>query len=135
MSTVHVVTTGDYSDYRISGLFENKATAERIRDQLNADSPYAHADVEEFQLNGPDFVAGRSMTLWTYVSGTGDVYSTDERSDLDILGACTGKCTTQLVRPRTAPDSYTVHTHGDAHRVPQAHADAVAKLRAELMGL
>jgi hypothetical protein len=52
----YVVTRGSYSDYRICGVFLDKARAEAHADRLNADSRGDGADVEEWPLVGADGV-------------------------------------------------------------------------------
>lgn len=135
MSTVYVVTRGEYSDYRIVQVFGDEESAKAYSDKLNVADPYAHADVEEFPVRGSDF----QMPMWaaqvTTINHEGGTSGTANDSHMDEAGDNVGRCETRVTGGRMSLGATTVRTHGDATRVPAAHADAVAKVRAELMGL
>ena len=47
---VYVVTEGEYSDYRISGIFAEEDHAREIADVIQANDPYAHAGFYEAEV-------------------------------------------------------------------------------------
>jgi len=49
-TTVYAVTIGQYSDYQVASLYYSESEAREVADKLNAECRYAHADVEEFEL-------------------------------------------------------------------------------------
>jgi len=134
-NNVYVVTRGEYSDYRIVQIFSDEGDAKKFADTLNAGDPYAHADVEDYTLRGAGYVMSRWAARTTVVSHMGVVLEVMEQTSTDECGDYEGKAATTVSGGRTALEPSEVRTHGDALRVPQAHSDAVAKLRAELMGL
>ncbi|WP_069752946.1 hypothetical protein [Streptomyces sp. EN16] len=135
MSTVYVVTRGEYSDYGIVQVFGDQESAKAYSDRLNAADPYAYSGVEEYPVRGPDF----QMPMWsaqvTTINHVGVISGTANDSHTDEAGDNVGRCETRVTGGRLPLEPTTVRTHGDATRVPQAHSDTVAKLRAELMGL
>lgn len=135
MSDVYAVSQGSYSDYGIVQMFGDELSAQNFADQINADRPYAEARVETYVLRGPDFKMPRWAGWTTEINHRGEITKKEERSHLDEDGSYDGKVQTHVRGGVQALESYEVYTHGEAARVPRAHADAVAKLRAELMGL
>ena len=49
MTTIYVVTEGQYSDYHIVGLYSTIEMATKCKEAVNAD------DIEEFELDSGDF--------------------------------------------------------------------------------
>jgi hypothetical protein len=129
----YLVTSGTYSDYHVHQIFSHKRAAERFRDKINGGTYSSGARVETFRVRDQEWVPTTWLGRTSIVSTeTGDVLETADRTGLDKDGDYTGKSTTttrRLIR------KVEVYTHGDATRVPQAHSDAVAKLRAEVLGL
>lgn len=134
-TTVYAVSHGTYSDYRIVQIFGDEDSAKKFADAMNAGDSYADADVEEYTLRGPDFRMPRWAGQTTVVDHAGEIMKTEGRTHTDEDGSYEGKVLTRVTGGRMALEPYEVYTHGEAARVPQAHSDAVAKLRAELMGL
>ena len=52
MTTIYVVTQGDYSDYSIVGVFSSKEEAQKVVELENNDS-YDDAKIEEYELDDP----------------------------------------------------------------------------------
>ncbi|OSC76513.1 hypothetical protein B5180_01790 [Streptomyces sp. BF-3] len=129
MSTVYAVSRGSYSDYRVVQIFGDEESAKEFAGKIY------DGNVEAYTLCGPDFKMPRWSGRTTIVSHTGDVIETGERSENNEDGSYEGQVQTRVSGGRLPLEPYEVYTHGEAERVPQAHADAVAKLRAEVMGL
>jgi len=129
----YVVTSGSYSDYQIHKVFGSKAAAERCVAILQREQSYSDAEIEEYDLCGDDWKPGKFMSRTSYVNLQGAVTGEEQRVSSDVRDEYKGRSTSRV--DEHAEWSRRVYTYGDAERVPQAHADAVAKLRAELMGL
>lgn len=136
--TAYVVTAGEYSDYRIKGVFFDETAARRYADSLRD----SDVEVEEYPARGPEFVPGRDISLWTQIDArTGDINrewsSVGNRDAKELDGQCsTNVYTTSMAMGR--PLTYTVHTDADVtqeERAHKSHAERVAKKRAEVMGL
>ena len=52
MTTIYVVTQGNYSDYSIVGVFSSKEEAQRVVELENNNS-WDDAKIEEYELNDP----------------------------------------------------------------------------------
>lgn len=133
--TIFIVTQGSYSDYRIRALFEDEESAQAYADSLSRRSKYLSDEVavEYWDVMAPGslptILEFRNTVIDTV---TGDVVST-ETSTLDAYDEeDRGKAETSVRRDFK---EVFVRTHGDSSRVPQTHSDAVAKLRAEIIGL
>ncbi|MFE5828721.1 hypothetical protein ACFQ8W_00370 [Streptomyces sp. NPDC056508] len=135
MSKVYIVTKGSYSDYRICQVFADRATADAFREQLAAANCYADADVEEYELRESGFTLTHSAGKVTKVGRDGAATLVHEWSFTDEDGEYEDQVSSSVAGSGTFLDPYEVFTRGDARKVPQAHSDAVAKLRAEVMGL
>lgn len=136
--TAYVVTSGEYSDYRIRGVFFNEVTARRYADGLRD----SDVEVQEYPAHGPEFVQGKDIILWTTVDAcTGAIES--ERSSMSDRDATEsdGQCSTRVFTTGMAlgrPHTYTIRTEADMaqeERARKSHAERVAKVRAEVMGL
>ncbi|MEV5319117.1 hypothetical protein AB0K92_15930 [Streptomyces sp. NPDC052687] len=138
MRNAYVVTSGEYSDYRIRGVFFDEPSARRYADSLRD----SDIEVEEYPARGPEFVPGRDISLWTHIDAqTGDVKrewsSISDRDATSHDGQCSTNVYTTGMTLGTALH-YTVHTTADVtqeERARKAHAERVAKKRAEVMGL
>ncbi|GAB1326924.1 hypothetical protein [Streptomyces sennicomposti] len=136
--TAYIVTTGEYSDYRIRGVFLDKPSAERYAARLRD----SDVEVNEYPTHGPEFVPGRDVGMWTLIdASTGDVErewsSISDRDATQYDGQCSTTVYTAGVTMGTVL-SYTVYTSADIaqeERARKSHAERVAKLRAEVMGL
>jgi hypothetical protein len=116
-------------------VFSDEAAAHRLKDRLNTD-PYAHADVDEYVLQGADYELGHTMIRVSKVSRlSGDVTAEEDRVYTDECGGDEGRVTTRITGGSMPLEPFEVRTCGDAKKVPQAHSDAVAKKRAEVLGL
>ncbi|MFB8071114.1 hypothetical protein [Streptomyces californicus] len=129
MSEIYVVSSGSYSDYRIVQIFGDEESAEAFAAKIY------DGDVTAHTLRGPDFKMPRWSGRTTVISATGDIVEAKERSENDESGFYEGQVLSRVAGGVLPLEPYEVHTHGEAARVPQAHADAVAKLRAEVLGL
>jgi hypothetical protein len=136
--TAYVVTAGEYSDYRIKGVFLDEVSARRYADSLRD----SDVEVEEYPARGPEFVPGRDVDLWTRIDArTGDIErawsSISDRDAKEYDGQCSTNVYTTGMSLGTALN-YTVHTSADItqeERARKSHAEHVAKKRAEVMGL
>ncbi|MYR43112.1 hypothetical protein [Streptomyces sp. SID5910] len=134
----YVVTTGEYSDYRIRGVFFDEASARRYADGLSD----SDVEVEEYPARGPEFVAGRDIFIWTRVDArTGDVMREWSSVSVRDAGDHDGQCSTRVYSSSMTIGQvleYTVSTIADVtqeERARKSHAEHVAKKRAEVMGL
>lgn len=50
-NTVHMLSVGEYSDYRIIGILTNIEKAKKLAEKINSRGPYEHARVESVILN------------------------------------------------------------------------------------
>lgn len=136
MTKVYVVTTGSYSDYRICQVFNDEELAKKFADALDAADGYSDSNVEEYELRGTGFALPFSAVRVTRVSHDGTSATTIHDSmDADECGSDVGRAVTRVTGGGLPLESFEVRTYGDALKVPQAHSDAVAKLRSERMGL
>lgn len=62
MAKVYVVTTGDYSDYEIEGIFSTEELADKYAKML--DSDYASSCVEEFEIDPEKEILNRGYGHW-----------------------------------------------------------------------
>lgn len=78
---VYLVTSGEYSDYRVNAAFTDREAAEAYAEWLNGPDPghYGIADVEEYALDEPTPTTGR----WCI----GGPYEDWDAGDVDALGA------------------------------------------------
>lgn len=129
----YVVVSGSYSDYQIHKIFGSKPAAEKLVTPMQREQSYSDAEIEEHDLCGDDWKPGMFMGRTSYVNLQGEVTGEEQRTSSDVRDEYKGRSTSRV--DEHAKWSRRVYTYGDAERVPQAHADAVAKLRAELMGL
>ncbi len=136
--TAYVVTTGEYSDYRIRGVFFDETSARRYADGLRDSG----VEVEAYPARGPGFVPGRDVSLWTRIDAqTGDIErewsSVSDRDATEYDGQCSTRVMTSSMTLGTVL-TYTVYTMADVtqeERARKSHAEHVAKKRAEVMGL
>jgi hypothetical protein len=136
--TAYVVTAGEYSDYRIKGVFFDETAARRYADGLSD----CDVEVEEYPARGPEFVAGQNIHIGTRIDAiTGEIereYSSISARDAKEHD---GQCSTHIYTSSMARGSalaYTVSTTADVvheERARKSHAEHVAKKRAEVMGL
>lgn len=72
---VYIVTTGQYSDYRIEAVFEDEKEAEKYAEFCNQEGDWSYntAEVEEFLLNEP---AERGYPFTVELDYNGNVEST-----------------------------------------------------------
>lgn len=132
---VFIVTTGEYSDYRIRGAFLDE-------DAANAYALRVGGEVETFPIRERSFVPGRTLTIWTRIGArSGDIERTwesaDERDAVDEWPTVTTNLYTTSL-PTGPALHHTVTTQGDVtedERIRKSHAEHVAKKRAEVMGL
>lgn len=136
--TAYVVTAGEYSDYRIKGVFFDETAARRYADGLSD----WDVEVEAYPARGPEFVAGRDVHIGTRIDAkTGEVlreYSSFSARDAKEHD---GQCATRVYSSSRSYGEvleYTVSTIADVtqeERARKSHAERVAKTRAEVMGL
>ncbi|WP_435613262.1 hypothetical protein [Streptomyces sp. bgisy159] len=133
--TAYVVTSGEYSDYRIRGVFLDELAARRYADTVGG-------EVEPHPARGPEFIPGHDLKLWTRIDATtGDVER--EWSSVSVRDASEydGQCSTHVYTTGMSvgrPLNFTVATVADLsqeERARKSHAERVAKKRAEVMGL
>lgn len=77
MTTVYVVTDGEYSDYHICGVYDNREAAQAYIDKHDG-------GIEEYALNpnGPDY-AEKLIWYWCIMQRTGDTDLDDVSPDID----------------------------------------------------
>lgn len=88
MTTVFVVTSGSYSDYRINGLYSTREKAEEAIARSSRSSDY---DIEEYTLDPPnaDFKEGwdmYSVVLWTSMTSGVDSKTRCSKVHKDLGG-------------------------------------------------
>ncbi|MFE5159105.1 hypothetical protein ACFRNT_11335 [Streptomyces sp. NPDC056697] len=136
----YVVTSGEYSDYRIRGVFLDELSARKYADELNRSA--SDVQVEEHPARGPEFTAGRDLSLWTRIDArTGDIEREWSSESARDASEHDGQCSTQVYSSSLATGrvlAFTVSTRADvthAERARKSHAEYVAKKRAEVLGL
>ncbi|MET7939685.1 hypothetical protein [Streptomyces sp. NPDC005302] len=137
---VYVVTSGEYSDFTLRGIFLDEVRANQYADEIRRTSD--DVEVEKCPAHGPEFVAGRDMSLWTQIdAATGDVMREWGSERSRSANQWDGQCSTYVYSSSLAAGRVlhvTVHTTADikqAERARKSHAEHVAKKRAEVMGL
>ncbi|MET9425624.1 hypothetical protein ABZY06_33805 [Streptomyces sp. NPDC006540] len=134
MANAYVVTQGSYSDYRIVKVFSDEGAANRLAESLNRQGGYGDdAEVEVHEMGDADWSPGQYMMREAHLAIiSGDVLDRFERTRIDVTGEYAGHTNSDV---QLRMGYWRVWTSGDAERVPQAHADAVARKRAEIIGL
>ncbi|MYW28217.1 hypothetical protein [Streptomyces sp. SID2119] len=134
----YVVTAGEYSDYRIKGVFFDEDSARRYADSLSD----SDVEVEAYPARGPEFVAGRDIHIGTRVDAkTGEILREYSSANARDAKEQDGQCATHIYsssRNYGEVLEYTVSTTADVtqeERARKSHSERVAKLRAEVMGL
>ncbi|MFB7188442.1 hypothetical protein ACFCZT_24735 [Streptomyces sp. NPDC056230] len=132
-----IVSTGWYDDYTIRGLFEDEDEARKYA------AKFEDGEVDAIPLRGKAFVPARSARLRSTIDPYTGVVTTpsDEwTEELDARYDAPPTATDWYVQRRNSrgADYITVETVGDAadiESIRAVHADAVAKKRAEVLGL
>lgn len=131
---VYVVTTGEYSDYSIWGIFDNENSAKKWVEILNKDK-YVEADYFETNILGAEWKREEVFVRSTQVDAEGGVswegvssYLPRPTEDPDL------GLKVQDMRNRYTYVGYR-YLEKDREMALKVHADAVAKLRAERIGL
>ena len=65
MTTVYVVTSGIYSDYRIEGIFSNKKDAQRLADMITQNK-YDDGEIEEWVLDNYNSQGIKDLCFWDF---------------------------------------------------------------------
>lgn len=120
-----------YGDYVLAQVFTTRPAADALADLLNSVDD-AFATVAVYPKRDDSFVLSWWLELTTVVHSDGTCDETQERRHPDAVAHHVGVIREDV--SVTAPGAWTVITHGDASLVPQAHADAIAKLLAEADG-
>jgi hypothetical protein len=63
--TIFVIEQGEYSDYRVVGVFTTRKNAETVAAWLNRDGQYGGASVAEWPLNPAVTEINKGMRQWT----------------------------------------------------------------------
>ncbi len=59
---IYIVTKGEYSDYRICGVFDNKELAEKFAEKLS--NKLEKARIEEWELNPAEYELKNDLSIW-----------------------------------------------------------------------
>ena len=65
MTAIYIVTTGDYSDYRIEGVFSDKEDAQRLADTIT-ENYYYDGEVEEWELDALNQQGIKELCFWDF---------------------------------------------------------------------
>lgn len=126
MKTYYAVTAGDYSEYHIVAITDNKETAERIMDLYNRRNKWSTADIEEYREAMPDnknyyfvvFPSGREPYASIYLET-----NMDDEPDINVVDDSYGKGYAVLVIAK------------DADHAIKIASDLVAQHKAEKEGI
>lgn len=133
MAKIFIVTEGAYSDYRILQVFIDEDAANRFAARVNnGEDRYDSAYVEAYELRDAGWDPIQYEFRRSEVDYCGDsqlIYRTDGIDTEDEYG---GRVSTKTHRSAVG---WTITTSGPADAVPQAHSDAVARKRADIMGI
>lgn len=121
MTTVYVVTSGDYSDYGIEGMFSDRAKADAFAALWPVDG-YKQARVEEYRLDvAVDERFGRGLRpFWCVMDRDGRVRSIDQRTPTD---------TDNPASPRPVPRVGGTWLVGTVWATDKAHAAKILNER------
>lgn len=132
MADVFLVVEEDYDYYSVLQVFADRATADSFVADYNAASEHNHAEVKAAPLRPADWKAGQYLHLQTKVAYlSGEVISNSEHYSPDWESTWEGTFSTSVSQ---RCGGMQVETRGDAAKVPAAHAEAVAKLQANITG-
>lgn len=88
MSKVYIVTSGDYSSYRILAVFSTRKMAKAYCDLYNRAGHYNKADYEPWDLDGEQELVQSGGLWWTVAfDGGGDVinsYASVEKKGAEV---------------------------------------------------
>ena len=133
--SVHLVTTGAYSDYTVRAAFLEEAAAQAYADSLNRRARYGS---DEAQVETYPLLPAGAMPVVFEIRETGinaaDGSIVDEVSNTYSPMDDESRGQSHTTRARDMIE-IRLRTQGDAACVPQAHSDAVAQARAEIIGL
>jgi hypothetical protein len=91
MSDIWVIEQGDYSDYRVVGVYDSKEKAQTVSDAINKGEPFSPASVSKWTMN-PGFEeinSGMQMFIcWMLKDGTVERCDAMEISAYQIHGEC-----------------------------------------------
>lgn len=65
MSAIYIVTSGDYSDYRIEGVFSNKEDAQFFADTITENS-YNIGEIEKWELDAYNRQGINVLCFWDF---------------------------------------------------------------------
>ena len=65
MTTIYIVTSGDYSDYRIEGVFSNKEDAQFFADTITENS-YNIGEIEKWELDAYNRQGINELCFWDF---------------------------------------------------------------------
>lgn len=135
----YLVTVGEYSDYRVLASFgTDRAAAEDFVNDHNARSDWSKATIEAKPVRPAGWRGEAVARAYTWVdSETGDVgeWGSPYSETTEYYDAPTRPTVSRYERRKGPRTGVVVSTFGRPEHVKQAHSDAVAKLRAEIIGL
>jgi hypothetical protein len=91
VSDIWVIEQGDYSDYRVVGVYDSKEKAEKVSDAINNGDAYSQSTVAKWTMNpGFDEInAGMKMFLCHMLKdGTVELCKATEIRSYQISGKC-----------------------------------------------
>ena len=100
MKKVYIVTSGEYSDYRIEAIFSEKETAERLVQKYNDLDRWDEWRVEEWALDSGDLVAAANRKQDCYIvrmAKNGDVVGVGISNHINDAGEIMFDIYNQLV--------------------------------------
>lgn len=129
MADVFLVSTGWYEDYTILDVFDSRPAAEKYLTQLGSDD---HPEVSRMTVRS----AGYEIPMWM-----GRCTKLHPLSG-QVVGSVPDRTHPQPDPRMRETNSQTwtrkgvweVYTNGDATKVPEVHAEAVAAKQAEIQG-
>ena len=65
MTAIYIVTSGDYSDYRIEGVFSNKEDAQFFADTITENSYYI-GEIEKWELDAYNRQGINELCYWDF---------------------------------------------------------------------
>lgn len=82
MATVYVVTSGDYSDYRIRAIYSDNAVADKFCEEQNKCQHYSHFSVEPWDVDAKPVPIAKKTWSYTLYLNSGIVCDLREGMNL-----------------------------------------------------
>lgn len=135
---VYVITSGDYSDYRIVRVYLDRDEAERFKAAVNATKPSDEHRLEEYDVGAPQVeYDGPFWTAWWQQTPAATTWPLEERTHVYEGWWAGAPLPRSEVYERIAEGDYPrVCVRGmSKEHVEKSLHDAVAQVKAEWAGL